>query len=445
MQMRACLMAAAVAAAMVATGVPADPAPVPANGESVKAYRYRVFATESALEFAHGGGRWIEELWFPDRKFAANVETRWNGGKEEPAVRAFFVERMRNWSQTNGLETEREQPAEEVIVPKDLADRLFALADAARKAEEERVALGPVVVAAKVLRAIPDDREFRGGASSAAPVSAAEMSGEARACLDGWAEPVGKDVDPVTRFPSRVRRVLDGGEMVLVPRGPFEFGGGARIDAAKGEFLRGPTRSAELTKAYYMDVDEVTVAQWRRFVEATKAAMPDLGGAPKATEPMRGVTHVEASAYARWVRGSLPTEAQWERAARADDRFANFANDRYHDPVAKRNGAGAEDGFAGLAPVGSFPPNGWGLRDLSGNVAEWCADGFGPFPGDDGGRIVGENVLVDPEGPAGSPERVVKGGSCLMTGNELSIGHREAMKPDARRADVGFRTVRVLP
>jgi formylglycine-generating enzyme required for sulfatase activity len=413
----------------------------------VKAFRYRVFTAESAMAFTHGGGRWIEELWFPERKLAANVETTWNDGKEDPVVRAFFCERMRNWSQTSGLETEREQPAEEVTVPRDLADRLFALADAARKAELERVALGPVVVAAKVLRAIPDDREFRGRAGSATPDSSASVgaSPEAGVWLDGWAESVGKDVDPVTRFPTRVRRKRDGAEMVLIPRGPFEFGSEARIDEAKGEYLRGPTRSAELTKPYYMDVDEVTVAQWRGFVEATKAAMPDLGGEAEPTEPIRNVTHSEATAYAGWVRCGLPSEAEWERAARANDRFANFANDRYHDPVGKRNGAGVADGFPGFAPVGSFPPNGWGLRDLSGNVAEWCADGFGPFPGDGGVGIVGENALVDPVGPADSPQRVVKGGSHLMAGNDLSIGHREALKPDARRADVGFRTVRVLP
>jgi formylglycine-generating enzyme required for sulfatase activity len=416
------------------------------DAEVVKAYRYRVFTAESAMEFTHGGGRWIEELWFPDRKFVANVETTWNDGKEEPVVRAFFSERMRNWSQTSGLETVREQPAEEVTVPRDLADRLFALADAARRAESERVALGPLVVAAKVLRAIPDDRE--GWPSrSATPESptAAEASAEARAWLDGWAEPVGMALDPVSRFPSRVRRKRDGAEMVLIPRGPFEFGGEARIDEAKGEYLKGPSRSAELTKSYYMDVDEVTVAQWRGFAEATKAAIPDLGGEAEATEPIRDVTHVEATEYARWVRCALPSEAQWERAARANDRFANFPNDRYHDPAGKRNGAGSADGFAGVAPVGSFPPNGWGLRDLSGNVAEWCADGFGPFPGDGGVRIVGEDALVDPVGPADSPQRVVKGGSYLVSGNELSIGHREAMTPDARRADVGFRTVRVLP
>lgn len=421
--------------------VSADPPP-PAP-ETVRALRYRVFTAESVTDFNHGGGYWIEELWFPDRKVCANVTTIWSRGGDEVTVHAFFAEKMRNWSQTRGLETEREQPTEEVLVPRALAERIVALAEATRRAEEERKALGPVLVAARVLRTRTGDAESRASADPT-PTSDVGASAAAREFLATWAEPEGGDVDALTHFPMRVKRVKDQGVMVLVPRGPFHLGSEARIDEAKGSYLQGPSREAELTKAYYMDVDEVSVAQWRRYARATGGAFPALEAFSAENEPIRNMTYAEAAAFARWSGCSLPTEGQWERAARAEVRYGLFPNDAYHDHVERRNGRETEDGFAGAAPVGSFPANGWGLRDLSGNVAEWCADWFAPLP-EDTAKGDTATVLVDPAGPREATERVVKGGSFRMTGNDLSIGHRESMRPDARRDDVGFRCVRALP
>lgn len=416
---------------------PAAPAPGRPVAETVPAKRYRVFTAESALEMTHGGGTWVEEFWLPDAKVVANVEWAWETTpefREYPRVTAFFSDTRRTWSQTSGLETPFETPTEDVALPKALADRFVALAKAARDLEAERRALGPLLLASGA--ATNGTGESQASGHVLPPLPPAVVSKAATAWLAGWADAVGADVDPVTRFPKRIRRTKDGGEMLLVPRGEFLLG--YEPDDARGGGAALASTSVALSTAYYLDVNEVTVAQWRRFAkDGGPASAASAADAPDAL-PIGDVTHGDAEAFARWAGAALPTEAQWERAARASRRFGLFPTDDYHDQVAQRNGAGKDDGFAGAAPVRSFPANGWGFFDLGGNVAEWCADGYAPF-------VESKELRTDPVGPVGAPERVIKGGSWLGAGAAVSIGHREHAAPASRRPDLGFRCAKTLP
>jgi len=197
-------------------------------------------------------------------------------------------------------------------------------------------------------------------------------------------------------------RQKDDMKMVYIPAGTFQMGSN---DGGSNEK---PVHTVYLD-AYYIDAYEVTNAQYLRFVVATGHREPEGYGYvngnwqrgfkpwrdPNFNNPNQPVVCVsweDARAYAEWVGASLPTEAQWEKAARGGlvgkkfpwgDEFpprelvGNFA-----DESAKKVFpdwsiiTGYDDGYAYTAPVGKFAPNGYGLYDMAGNVWEWCLDAY---------------------------------------------------------------------
>ncbi len=196
-------------------------------------------------------------------------------------------------------------------------------------------------------------------------------------------------------------------------------------------------------------------ANWRH----PEGPKTDITGREKY--PVVQVAYDDAVAYAKWAGKRLPTEAEWEFAARGGQSGKMFAwGDEFHPdgkymantfqgpfPVKDE----AEDGFAGIAPVAKFPPNGYGLYDMSGNVWQWCSDWYRPdyyVALSTTGKVTrnprGPDVPFDPAEPS-QPKRVHRGGSFLCTDQYCSryiVGSRGKGEVKTAANHLGFRCVK---
>jgi sulfatase modifying factor 1 len=195
--------------------------------------------------------------------------------------------------------------------------------------------------------------------------------------------------------------------------------------------------------------DTVAAAPWWCKVPAADWRHPEGPGSSVDARPDHPVVHVswnDAAAYAAWACKSLPTEAQWEYAARGglDQRLYPWGNDltpggRHLSNIWQGEFPRvdtAEDGFAGACPVDSFPPNGYGLYSMTGNVWEWCADWFH--------TAFTALPSADPRGPAHGETKVMKGGSFLCHAsycNRYRVAARTSNTPDSAASNIGFRCV----
>lgn len=205
---------------------------------------------------------------------------------------------------------------------------------------------------------------------------------------------------------------------------------------------------------YGIDRTEVTHAAWRRCVAANACPPSRVNAANEVAarrlglpaHPVSGVTWDEARTFCEWVGGRLPTEAEWERAARGHDGrhfpWGNVYNPRLanhggpaHDPRLLRFGRpDGQDGFRYAAPVGSYPDavSPYGLVDMAGNVWEWTADLYDP-------EAYIDAVRVDPQGAREGGQRVVRGGSWFEPAFALRTTHRAAVAQGDAAPDLGFR------
>ncbi|MEO0108442.1 MAG: formylglycine-generating enzyme family protein [candidate division WOR-3 bacterium] len=246
------------------------------------------------------------------------------------------------------------------------------------------------------------------------------------------------------------RSIADGAVMIRIPAGEFWMGS----PKDEGETNERPQHRVFLSE-FYMDKFEVTNKQYRQFCVATGRPFPVDPGFPGLDNyfetcpdyPVVNVSWQDAVAYAAWAGKDLPTEAEWEKAARGQSarRFpwgyeaptggrANLA-DRSTDYAWSEQGI--YDGHARAAPVGSFVQGAspYGVMDMAGNVWEWCRDWYS----DDYYR---SSPGRDPEGPRSGRDRVIRGGGWNYGVSYLRCAARQGLSPTARAPYLGFRCVR---
>ena len=263
-------------------------------------------------------------------------------------------------------------------------------------------------------------------------------------------------------------------EMIVLPTGTAQIG--ATAGDADAQPDEGPAFIREVPDPLAMGIYEVTNAQYAAFVLETnyqtakncrtyefgsRQFMPGRwwgapGYRPQPDHPVVCLQWVDVVAYLTWLREKtnqpyrLPTEVEWEYAARAgsDTRFWYGDDPDYAllckygntDAARRRSGdnspAACSDGYRATAPVGQFPPNPFGLHDMDGNVTEWTTDCY---------------VEVDPYNPktvierdegASCERRSLRGGSWIYTGPYARTANRGTHRFYTQNADVGFRVVR---
>ncbi len=283
--------------------------------------------------------------------------------------------------------------------------------------------------------------------------------------------PSNREVDHRRAAEQLDRRII--GRMLELPGGTFRMGD----DLSPAPDAR-PARPVRLSP-FRIDEHEVTNGQFAAFARATGhvTAAEQRGwslvwdeaegrhvetpgadwrhpGGPHTRIDGRDrfpVVHVswhDAVAYCRWAKKRLPTEAEWEYAARSGLRDANFpwgneerVDGRYPANYRQHGRAVDADGFARLAPVKSYPPSAFRLYDMCGNVAEWCADWYAAdyYTG---------SPRENPSGPSDGTERVVRGGSWLSPEQyraDHHVGVRSCYAPATTSDHIGFRAARTLP
>jgi sulfatase modifying factor 1 len=222
--------------------------------------------------------------------------------------------------------------------------------------------------------------------------------------------------------------------MVLIPGGTFIMGS----NAVPGS-ISYPAHPVTL-QSFYMDIREVTNREYMEFCQSTGHGYPEFWGmdvyksGPGYPDyPVVGVNQSDAGAYAEWAGKRLPTEAEWEYAARGGLEGIDFPYGEHADhALARFNDPGAEKG---PLPAGSYEPNGYGLYDMAGNVWEWVSDWFYS-------AYYAESPPEDPRGPASGTFKVFRGGGWHSGGGCTSVHHRNALPQYWVDISGGFRCVR---
>ncbi|MBI4383347.1 MAG: SUMF1/EgtB/PvdO family nonheme iron enzyme [Nitrospinae bacterium] len=229
-------------------------------------------------------------------------------------------------------------------------------------------------------------------------------------------------------------------ETILVPAGEFTMGSSEKdIDwtvktffSESKEWYQDETPSFKIVlNEFHIDKYEVTTAQYRVFMEAVRRPAPKFSDHAKHNapdQPVVGVAWQDASDYCQWAGKRLPTEAEWEKAARGTDgRIYPWGNDI---DDTKANVRGMADKFRYAAPAGSFPQGAspYGVHDMSGNVWEWTSSWYLPYPGN---KHENENY--------GEKYKVIKGGSWNSNMDLARVALRGKAPPDQQQNYIGFR------
>ena len=214
-------------------------------------------------------------------------------------------------------------------------------------------------------------------------------------------------------------------EFVWIPAGEFRMGSTSR----EADDDEQPLTQVRISRGYYLGKHEVTQGQWQAVMGSNPSRFDECG--PDC--PVEGVSWDEVQEFIRRLnaqaggqRYRLPTEAEWEYAARAGTRGDRYGN---LDAIAWYEDNSGDS----THPVGQKAPNAWGLHDMMGNVEEWVADWYGVYPG---------GSMTDPRGPGSGRVRVNRGGSWLDEAEQCRATGRSINSPGFRIFFLGFRLLR---
>jgi formylglycine-generating enzyme required for sulfatase activity len=224
------------------------------------------------------------------------------------------------------------------------------------------------------------------------------------------------------------REGKDGAPAVLVPAGDFTM----------GDDENSPRRKVYVD-AFYMDRFETTTSRYAKFLESTGSdKRPDywdeLAGTSSEEMPVIGVSWNEANAYCKWAGKRLPTETEWEKAARGTDGrpfpWGEASPSQLH---ANYQNSSPDAYSGGLTPVGEHTAgkSPFGVEDMAGNASEWVADWYSEsFTSDD---------VYNPRGPVEGEKKTIRGSGRYDPSSRLSVTRRWFASPETRADDIGFR------
>jgi formylglycine-generating enzyme len=226
-------------------------------------------------------------------------------------------------------------------------------------------------------------------------------------------------------------------EWVSISAGTFAMGSPAsEIERRDNE----PQHQVTLS-AFKMSKYEVTFEQYDLFCEATGRSKPSDEGWGRGNRPVINVSWDDATAFAEWMGCRLPTEAEWEYAARAGNTTPFSTGDNLTTAQANYNGnypynKNAKGEYREKTmPVGSFAANAYGLYDMHGNAWEWCSDWSGDYSA---------SAETNPQGPLSGSHRVLRGGSWLNDASNCRTAFRNSCIPSYSTDGIGFRLVTAM-
>ncbi|GAB6043463.1 SUMF1/EgtB/PvdO family nonheme iron enzyme [Endothiovibrio diazotrophicus] len=243
----------------------------------------------------------------------------------------------------------------------------------------------------------------------------------------------------IREFRDTLRDGAEGPEMVEIVAGHFVMGR-PQDPRAKDEY---PPHSVTVP-GFAMGRYELTVAEYRRFAEATDRAVNEIWDSDPQNTPITGISWGDALAYTDWLSEQtghhyrLPSEAEWEYAAGAATTTHYWWGYRAEKGFARCFDCGEQLGPVSPLPIGSFQPNPYGVYDTSGNVAEWVRDCYHP----NYNNAPRDGSAWEEEG---CDQRIARGGSYANASSALRTAARAHFSPDTTLEDIGFRVARDFP